>query len=152
MKLSLCMTSRHSGQWTYSSTHSQSQHCSIWAVCFTPHPPVSTEQKAGWEPELGWTLLWNRWISVSWPGIKPWSLSCPTCSLLNISTMLCYASSICFHLKAARWTVWLISLPWDSMPGLMMHMKLMWPSYLNVFLWLWNTTTWFWAVHWHLLG
>jgi len=49
--------------------------------------PMPTEQEAGWEPELAWTF-WSTEKSLLLPGIKLRYLSCQTCGLLNISTML----------------------------------------------------------------
>jgi len=48
---------------------------------------MPSEQEAGWEPELAWTL-WSKEKSLPLPGIKLQCLSCQTCGLLNTSTML----------------------------------------------------------------
>jgi len=49
--------------------------------------PMPTEQEARWEPELAWSL-WSKEKSLPLPAIKVSCLSCQTCDLLNISTML----------------------------------------------------------------
>ena len=66
VKLFLCMPCRHSEEWRFSSTH--------WT--------------GGWVGTKTVMGIWSTEKSLPLPGIKLWCLSCQTCGLLNISTML----------------------------------------------------------------
>jgi hypothetical protein len=71
------------------------------ASCPSPLPLLPTEHKAGCEPELGWTL-WSKQKSLPLQGMKPWSLSCPTCSLISTVNYAMLSQLYLLPLKSSR--------------------------------------------------
>ena len=98
VKLFLCVPCRHSGEWSFSNTHTHTLNLS---TTVNGHEWSASCQEAGWEPELAWAI-WCKEKSLPLPGTKLWFLSCQTCGLLNVSTMLSQLCLIPASTKSCR--------------------------------------------------